>query len=95
MIFGWFDFFIISLVIYLNFKFWKIDFRATYMLIVIGHLFFLVFLFFSLIVEINREMVITDFHIDLRAFYGILKFPLYWVLGIVQIIVFGFNKQEN
>jgi uncharacterized membrane protein len=92
MIFGYFDFFIISLLIYLNIKYWKNGFKATSLFIVIGVLFLLVFPFFSFLIELNREIEDTELFIDLRALYGILKIPLYWVLGILQIIVFGLSK---
>ena len=92
---GVFDIIVILLLVFINIRFWNKKWGC--LIQILGTLLYVfVFPFISMGVEIQIVSKINGYKpIDsIELLYTWLRFPLYWILFILQLIVFGF-KQRN
>lgn len=87
MIIGYFDYIIIGILIFLNIKFWKIQIDVKIGCLVGGISFGLILPFISMIIEIQRVNITIGIIDNFEILYTFLRFPTYWIIGIVQAIV--------
>ncbi len=98
MIIGYFDFIVIGTLIFLNIKFWKnkfdqFDLKVGFISSVI--LFGLILPFFSIIIELEIIKSFKGEWMDnFEVMYTIFRFPIYWIIGIVQIIIIGIKFKK-
>ncbi len=92
MIIGYFDFIILALLIFLNIKFWNTEINwkigCLMGIIILG----IVLPFVSIIIELEVVKATKGVWMDsFEVVYTILRFPTYWIIGIIQAIVIGVN----
>lgn len=95
MIIGYFDYIIIGILIFLNIKFWKKDISGKTGCLVGGLLFGFFLPFISIIIELQ---IVGEWMDSFEVVYTFLKFPTYWIVGIIQIIIIGIKlslKKDN
>ncbi len=93
MIIGIFDFVVIGSLVLLNLLFWGKKVKNNTDCLIVGVIFGLILPMISQKIEINRvasERVIWD---NFTLLYTYFKFPIYWVLGIIQIAII--SKKDN
>lgn len=86
MIIGYFDYIIIGILIILNIKFWKKEINGKIGCLVGGLLFGFFLPFVSMIVELQ---IVGEWMDSFEVAYTFLRFPTYWIIGIIQIIIVG------
>jgi hypothetical protein len=88
--FGYFDWFIVLLLTFLNIRYWKSEWNIpSYVsILVFGVLFPIVLPLVSIQIEfeINRQKNNESFD-SFTMLYTYLRFPFYWLLLIIQYIV--------
>ncbi|RFN59864.1 hypothetical protein DZ858_07400 [Marixanthomonas ophiurae] len=99
MLLGYFDYIFFAVLIFLNFRFWnrKINWKVG---CIIGGLSFSVFLpILSIVIELTRVEITSGPWMDsFEVVYTFLRFPTYWIVGIIQAIIIGINlshKKQN
>ncbi len=92
MLIGYFDYVVIGILIFLNIKYWKTDFEKK-----IGCLpVFLLFAFLIPLISIFIELQIVGEWMDsYEVLYTYLRFPTYWIIGIVQMIIIGIRLSRK
>ncbi len=89
MIIGYFDYIIIGILLLLNIKFWKTKFEGKTGCWVGGILFGFILPLISLTIEVQRVKITIGITDSFEVLYTYLKFPTYWIIGIVQSIITG------
>jgi|SRR5690606_28225681 len=89
MIIGYFDYIIIGILIFLNIKFWKKRVNQKTGCIVGGLLFGFLLPLISMIIEVQRVKMTIGIIDNFEVLYTYLRFPTYWIMGVVQAIVSG------
>ena len=89
MIFGYFDYIIIGVLIFLNIKFWKKEINRKTGCLVGGLLFGFLIPFISSTVEVQRVKMTIGIADNFEVLYTYLRFPTYWIIGTIQVIVTG------
>lgn len=102
MIIAYFDYIIIGVLILLNIKFWKKQIDVKIGCLVGGISFGFILPFISMIIEIQRVNITIGIIDNFEILYTFLRFPTYWIIGIVQAIVTAIklslrklNQQHN
>ena len=96
MVFGFLDYFLIAIIVFFNVWFWskKIDVKIGCLFVVL--LFGFVFPVTSMLVELEIVKSQGGWIDNFEVAYTYLKFPIYWVIGIIQIIIVGVkNALQN
>lgn len=86
MILGYFDYLIIGILILLNIKFWRKEVDRKAGCVVGGLLFGFLLPFISMIIELQ---IVGEWMDSFTVAYTFLKFPIYWIIGIIQLIITG------
>lgn len=95
MLFGYFDLVLIVFLIFLNYRFWKkfSIFNNCLPAAIFFASFGLVLPIISMIVEIQLYSNPADDSYNLL--YTYFRFPLYWAIGLIQLIVIGFRVNKK
>jgi hypothetical protein len=88
---GYFDCIVIAILIFLNIYFWKKSLSTTAGCVIPGVLFGFLLPVISMIIEINRINALDAFEL----LYTYLRFPTYWIIGIIQIIVIVIKRKKS
>jgi hypothetical protein len=92
MLIGYFDYLIIAILIFLNIKYWKRNFEKKIGCLLVFILFGFVLPFISMIIELQ---IVGDWMDSFEVVYTFLRFPTYWVIGIIQMIIIGIRLSRN
>lgn len=96
-VFGYFDQILLLIIIFLNFLYWKKfpQINGCIGLFILLILFGAILPIISIFIEIKLHSSPGDDAFNLL--YNYFKFPIYWVLGILEIIIFLYqnNKKIN
>ena len=92
MLIGYFDYLIFGILVFLNVKYWKTNFVEKAGCILVGLIFGLLLPLVSMIVELQ----IADEWMDsFEVIYTFLRFPIYWIIGIIQMIIIGIRLSRK
>lgn len=86
MLIGYFDYIFIGILLLLNIKYWKTNFEKKVGCIFGGLMFGFVIPFISMIIELQ---IVGEWMDSFTVAYTFLRFPTYWIIGIIQIILIG------
>jgi len=92
MTIGYFDYLIIAILIFLNIKFWKTNFEKKVGCLLVFFLFGFVLPFISMIIELQ---IVGEWMDSFEVVYTFLRFPTYWVIGIIQMIIIGIRLSRK
>lgn len=93
-LFGYFDLTLIVVLIFLNFRFWK-NFSIFNNCLPVA----IFFASFGLILPIISMIVEVQFYSNpsddvSNILYTYFRFPMYWVIGLIQLIIIGFRVNK-
>ncbi len=86
MLIGYFDYVIFGLLIILNIKYWKSSIEKKVGCFTGGLVFGFFLPFISMLVELQ---IVGEWMDSFEVVYTYLRFPTYWIIGIIQIIIIG------
>ena len=86
MLIGYFDYVVIGILIFVNIKYWKTNIEKKVGCILGGLMFGFLLPFISMIIELQ---IVGEWMDSFEVVYTILRFPTYWIIGIIQIIIIG------
>lgn len=89
MIFGYFDYLILAILIFLNIKFWRSKFEIGIGCILGGLIFGMVLPIISIIIELAIVESSGGWMDSFEVAYVYIKFPIYWTIGLTQAILTG------
>ena len=89
MILGYFDYLILGILIFLNIKFRRNNFEIGIGCILGGLVFGLVLPIISMVFELAIVQSIGGWMDSFEVAYVYFKFPIYWTIGLAQVIVTG------
>jgi hypothetical protein len=92
MLIGYFDYLIIAILIFLNIKYWKTNFEKKVGCILVALMFGFLLPFVSMIIELQ---IVGEWMDDFEVFYTFLRFPTYWIIGIIQMIIIGIRLSRK
>ena len=92
MLIGYFDYLIIGILIYLNIKYWKTNFKTNKGCLLGGLLFGFFIPFISMIIELQ---IVGEWMDSFEVVYTFLRFPTYWIIGIIQMVIIGIKLSYN
>lgn len=92
MLIGYFDYLIIAVLIFLNIKYWKSNFEQKIGCLLVLLLFGFVLPFISMIIELQ---IVGEWMDSFEVIYTFLRFPTYWVIGIIQMIIIGIRLSRK
>jgi len=92
MLIGYIDYLIIAILIFLNIKYWKTDFEKKVGCLLVSLLFGFVLPFVSMIIELQ---IVGEWMDSFEVVYTFLRFPIYWVIGIIQMIIIGIRLSRK
>lgn len=92
MLIGYFDYLIIAILIFLNIKFWKTNFEKKIGYLLVLLLFGFVIPFISMIIELQ---IVGEWMDSFEVVYTFLRFPIYWVIGIIQMVIIGIRLSRK
>ncbi len=96
LIFGYFDWILLTIIIIVNIYYWRKlkPLKGCLKVFSLIILFGLILPFFSMVVEIQLYSSPEDDSFNLL--YTYFRFPAYWTIGIIQlIIIFIGSKNQN
>ncbi len=93
MLFGYFDLILIIVLIFFNYCFWKkfSIFNNCLPSAIFFALFGIVLPLISIFIEVQVNSSPGDDSFNLLYVY--FRFPVYWVIGIIQLIIISINKK--
>lgn len=89
MIFGYFDYLVLAILIFLNIKFWRNKFEIGIGCILGGLVFGMVLPIISVVIELAIVESSGGWMDSFEVAYVYFKFPIYWTIGLAQVIVTG------
>jgi len=89
---GYFDYIIIVILILFNIIFWKKKIKENIGCTTIFILFGLVLPIISQIIEIKQVQYSRGIMDNFEVLYTIFRFPLYWLIGIIQGFILKLKK---
>ena len=92
MLIGYFDYLIIAILIFLNIRYWKSNFEEKIGCLLVAFLFGLVLPFVSMIVELQ---IVGEWMDSFEVVYTFLRFPTYWIIGIIQMVIIGIRLSRK
>ena len=95
MFVGYIDYIIFSILIFLNIKFWRRKFTGALIYVIIAILFGILLPMVSMkleIIKVKNEYEIVD---GFNLLYTLFRFPMYWILGIWQVINLKITKESQ
>ncbi|WP_452597178.1 hypothetical protein [Pontimicrobium sp. MEBiC01747] len=84
MLIGYFDYLIIGILIFLNIKYWNTNFLKKAGCIPVVLMFGFALPFVSMIIELQ---IVGEWMDSFEVVYTFLRFPTYWIIGIIQMII--------
>ncbi len=88
MWFGYFDYLIIGLLIFLNIKYWRTKIKWLRFIFLGGLLFGFLLPFISMIVELEFvESTKGGWTDNFEVWYTFMRFPTYWIIGFIQLLL--------
>lgn len=95
MFIGYFDYIIFGSLLLFNALYWKKRFNGKIGCLIIGILFGVIIPFASMKIEVIR--VKSEFEIidGFNLLYTIFRFPMYWIIGILQSILINIHDKQN
>ena len=94
ILFGYFDIFILVILIFSNIKFYgKINVKSGCGLsaLIFGFLLPLI----SMLIELEIVKANGGWMDSFEVLYVYLRFPTYWVIGIIQVVILGFSESKK
>jgi hypothetical protein len=88
---GYFDCIIIVILVLLNIYFCKKSLTTTVGCVISGVLFGFILPAISMKIEIDRINAMDAYEL----LYTYFRFPLYWIMGTIQLIIFGLKKTNT
>ncbi|CAN5479441.1 hypothetical protein BH23BAC3_BH23BAC3_23970 [soil metagenome] len=98
MWFGYFDYLIIALLVFLNIKFWKTKIKWLRFIFFGGLLFGLLLPVISMAIELEMVESTKGGWIDsFEVWYTFMRFPTYWIIGFLQfvLLLIYYNIMDN
>ncbi|PXY01483.1 hypothetical protein DF185_08340 [Marinifilum breve] len=95
MLIGYFDIIILGLLIVFNILFWKKRINGKIGCLIIGVLFGVAFPYFSMKIELIRAKSEYEMIDGFNLLYTTLRFPMYWLIGILQSILVHLHDKQN
>lgn len=92
MLIGYFDYLIIAVLIFLNIKYWKSNLEQKIGCLLVLLLFGFLLPFISMIIELQ---IVGEWMDSFEVIYTFLRFPTYWVIGIIQMIIIGIRLSRK
>ena len=92
MLIGYFDYLIIAILIFLNIRFWKTNLEKKVGCLLVLFLFGFVLPFISMIIELQ---IVGEWMDSFEVVYTFLRFPTYWIIGIIQMIIIGIRLSRK
>ena len=92
MLIGYFDYLIIAILIFLNIKYWKSNFEKRVGCLLAALIFGLVLPFISMIIELQ---IVGEWMDSFEVVYTFLRFPTYWIIGIIQMVIIGIRLSRK
>jgi len=92
MLIGYFDYLIFAILIFLNIKFWKTDFENKIGCLLVLFLFGFLLPLISMIIELQ---IVGEWMDSFEVIYTYLRFPTYWVIGIIQMVIIGIRLSRK
>ena len=86
MLIGYFDYVVIGILIFVNIKYWKTNIEKKVGCILGGLMFGFLLPFISMIIELQ---IVDEWMDSFTVAYTFLRFPTYWIIGIIQVIIIG------
>jgi hypothetical protein len=86
MLIGYFDYVVIGVLIFVNIKYWKTNIEKKVGCILGGLMFGFLLPFISMIIELQ---IVGEWMDSFEVAYTFLRFPTYWIIGFIQIIIIG------
>ncbi|WP_299679221.1 hypothetical protein [uncultured Dokdonia sp.] len=93
MLLGYFDYLVIAILIFLNYTFWNEKLEGKTGCILGSLLFGCILPMISQIIEIKYVEMTIGIQDDFEALYTFLRFPTYWILGIIQVILISIKNK--
>lgn len=90
MLIGYFDYAIIGILIFVNIKYWKTNIEKKAGCISGGLMFGFLLPFISMIIELQT---VGEWMDSFEVVYTFLRFPTYWIIGIIQIVILGIKHE--
>lgn len=84
MIIGYFDYIVFTFLIALNVLFWRKKIKEKPGCFIGFFVFSVILPLISIKVEINRYTSVYKYTDSFELLYNYLKFPIYWIIGILQ-----------
>lgn len=92
MLIGYFDYLIFAILIFLNIKYWKTDFEKKIGCLLVSLSFGFVLPFVSMLIELQ---IVGEWMDSFEVVYTFLRFPTYWIIGIIQMIIIGIRLSKK
>ncbi|MFO8147437.1 MAG: hypothetical protein R6U03_08620, partial [Gillisia sp.] len=87
MWFGYFDYLIIALLIFLNIKYWRTKIKWLRFIFLGGLLFGLLLPAISMIIELEIVESQGGWIDNFEIWYTFMRFPTYWIIGFFQFVL--------
>jgi hypothetical protein len=87
MLFGYFDYFVVGVLLFLNIKFWRKSFDRTDGCLLGAFLFGFLVPLFSMMLELERVKLHGGWTDSFEVLYTYLRFPMYWLIGFIQAVL--------
>lgn len=92
MLLGYFDYIFFAVLIFLNIRYWNRNINWKIGCSIIAVSFGIVLPIISIVIELNRVENTSGPWVDsFEVVYTYLRFPTYWIVGIIQTIIIGIN----
>lgn len=95
VVIGYFDLYLIGALLILNLILWKIEMEHNLGCFVLGFLFGFILPFASIGVEVERATADREMVDNFELLYTYLRFPVYWFLGALQMIVLNYKREKR
>ena len=96
MIIGYFDFAVIGFLALINIMIWGKQIKGTIGCLIVGFILGLLLPIISIKIEVDRVASEREILDNFTLLYTYFKFPIYWILGAIQIgIISEKDEKEN
>ncbi|NOU61991.1 hypothetical protein [Marinifilum caeruleilacunae] len=95
MFIGYFDYIIFGLLLLFNVLYWKKRFNGKTGCLIIGILFGVAIPYVSMEIELLRVKSEFEMIDGFNLLYTIFRFPMYWIIGILQSILINIHDKQN
>lgn len=95
MFIGYFDYIIFGLLLLFNVLYWKKRLNGKIGCLIIGILFGVAIPFVSMKIELIRVKSEFEMIDGFNLLYTFFRFPMYWIIGILQSILINIHDKQN